>query len=427
MVPEGGRETVCVRKLGIVGPERRAIPLVPDAAQHAAEPETERVLLERLAVPVDRRVGAGPDERFRARTARQRQMLVEGIADQRRERPGGPLDPVAPAVPQETHEPGREERQAAPVDVQRRVPAEDVARQLAGQPRDRNRDDRARGQHAGIARRRLGAVAGADPVDQGDVVPVAGAATPPPRRPRSRRRLRRYASAHPPGRAGPAMLPAGRGHAESLNRGLVSGRGSAQPAAVSRNEAALFVRGRIPAILRASARRFRPFRRFSSALPFHIRPSLLPIRQRVGCISEECHEPDLSEPCGRRWPVSRPRGRGGRHGVERLVVGEAARLHRARGEAGRSGQRENGRQVQAQPLLWRPFQEPGEPRRHFHRGLRNGPVLRRLPLRQESLDHGPGASVPRRVLARAGGGGLARRLPASRGRRGPRPVGTPPS
>ncbi len=83
-------------------------------------------------------------------------------------------------------------------------------------------------------------------------------------------------------------------------------------------------------------------------------------------------------------------------------LGRAPRLHRACREAGRARRREDRRRVHAEHLLWRPVQRAREPRRHLHRRLRDGAVLRRLPRRQEPLDHRAGAAVPRRRHPRGG-------------------------
>src|SRR6056297_2796304 len=64
--------------------------------------------------------------------------------------------------------------------------------------------------------------------------------------------------------------------------------------------------------------------------------------------------------------------------MERLALGQAPRVYRACREAGRTGEREDRRRFHPEHQLWRPVEQPREPGRDFHRGVRDGGVLRAL-------------------------------------------------
>ncbi len=119
--------------------------------------------------------------------------------------------------------------------------------------------------------------------------------------------------------------------------------------------------------------------------------------------------------CRCRRHEFRIRVRGYGHGMERLGLGQAPCLHRTYREAGRAGRREDERRVHHERQLWRVVEEHREPRRHLHRRLRDGAILRGLPPRQEPRDHRAGAAVPRGQQPRRGGGRQPRRLQPSCG------------
>ena len=132
-------------------PDRLGFVFPPADAEVAPDRPAVAVDLEGRPVPVGHQVGLFANARLGRRAPRQGPVLLQAVADNRRERAGDPADVAVAAVAQIPAQPGQQGRQVGPAQEQRPCPAQQHARRLPEQARNGDRHHGPRHKDAGIA------------------------------------------------------------------------------------------------------------------------------------------------------------------------------------------------------------------------------------------------------------------------------------